>query len=84
MGVSFLYLLIAKVMISFCLLIGPLYIAFAFFPVTREYFMKWGGQLLNYILLYAFFGIGFTLLSNLLPKYVSGNNFDEILVSDDT
>lgn len=84
MGVSFLYLLIAKVMISFCLLIGPLYISFAFFPVTREYFMKWAGQLLNYILLYAMFGIGFTLLTNLLQKYVSGNNFDEILVSDET
>lgn len=84
MGVSFLYLLIAKVMISFCLLLGPLYISFAFFPVTREYFMKWAGQLLNYILLYAMFGIGFTLLTNLLQTYVSGNNFDEILVSDVT
>lgn len=84
MGVSFLYLLIAKVMISFVLLIGPLYISFAFFPITREYFMKWAGQLLNYILLYAMFGIGFTLLTNLLQTYVSGNNFDEILVSDVT
>jgi type IV secretion system protein VirB6 len=84
MGISALYLLIAKVMVDFCLLIGPLYISFAFFPLTREYFMKWGGQMLNYILLYAMFGIGFTLLTNLLQTYVSGTNFDDILVSDAT
>jgi type IV secretion system protein VirB6 len=82
MAVCFLYLLIAKIMVSFCLLIGPLYISFAFFPVTREYFMKWAGQLLNYVLLYAMFGIGFTLLTNLLQKYVHGNNFEDILISD--
>ncbi|UTH34304.1 type IV secretion system protein [Ectopseudomonas hydrolytica] len=82
MAVSFLYLLIAKIMVSLVLLLGPLYISFAFFPVTREYFMKWVSQLLNYTLLYALFGIAFTMLTNLLQTYVSGNSFDNILISD--
>jgi type IV secretion system protein VirB6 len=84
MGISFLYLLIAKIMVALVLLIGPIYISFAFFPVTREYFMKWVSQLLNYIFLYAFFGIGFTLLTNLLQQYVAGNDFTNVLVSDVT
>lgn len=84
MGISFLYLLIAKIMVAFVLLVGPVFISFAFFPVTREYFMKWVSQLLNYIFLYAFFGIGFTLLTNLLQQYVSGDDFSDILVSDVT
>ena len=82
MVVSFLYLLIAKIMVSMVLLLGPLFISFAFFPVTRDYFMKWVSQLLNYTLLYALFGIAFTMLTNLLQKYVSGANFDSILVTD--
>ncbi|WP_420170769.1 type IV secretion system protein (plasmid) [Pseudomonas alloputida] len=82
MGISFLYLMIAKIMISLALLVGPAFISFAFFPATRDYFMKWVSQLLNYILLYAFFGIGFTLLTNLLQTYVSGTDFSDVLVSD--
>ncbi|MFG8764933.1 type IV secretion system protein [Pseudomonas aeruginosa] len=82
MVVSFLYLMIAKIMVSLVLLLGPLYISFAFFPVTREYFMKWVAQLMNYTLLYAMFGITFTLLTNLLQKYVSGDAFSNILVGD--
>jgi len=79
MGISFLYLLIAKIMVAFVLLVGPIFISFVFFPATREYFMKWVSQLLN-----AFFGIGFTLLTNLLQQYVAGNDFSNILVSDVT
>jgi type IV secretion system protein VirB6 len=82
--ISFLYLLIAKIMVSMVLLLGPLFISFAFFPVTRDYFMKWVSQLLNYILLYALFGIAFTMLTNLLQSYVSGTSFDNILISDMT
>ncbi|VVN22356.1 hypothetical protein PS623_04356 [Pseudomonas fluorescens] len=84
MVVSMLYLMIAKIMVAMVLLLGPLYISFAFFPLTRDYFMKWASQLLNYVLLYAMFGITFTLLTNLLQKYVSGNAFSAVLVGDAT
>lgn len=75
MVVSALYLLIAKVLVALVLMLGPLYISAAFFPLTREYFMKWLGQLLNYILLSAMFGFTFTLLTNLLQKYTLGTDF---------
>lgn len=84
MAISFLYLTIAKIMVALVLLLGPLFISFAFFPITREYFMKWLGQLLNYIILYALFGITFTLLTNLLQKYTSGDAFSNVLVGDAT
>ncbi|WP_062059605.1 type IV secretion system protein [Cellvibrio sp. OA-2007] len=75
MVVSALYLLIAKVLVALVLMLGPLYISAAFFPLTREYFMKWLGQLLNYILLSAMFGFTFTLLTNLLQKFILGAGF---------
>ena len=81
MAVSFCYLMIAKLMVSMVLLLGPIFIPMAFFPVTREFFMKWVSQLLNYILLYALFGIAFTMLTNLLQSFVSGTSFSNILVS---
>ncbi|NMZ71326.1 type IV secretion system protein VirB6 [Pseudomonas peli] len=82
MAVAFIYLMIAKIMVSLVLLLGPLFISFAFFPVTRDLFMKWAAQLLNYTLLYALFGITFTMLTNMLQKYVSGDAFSNILVGD--
>lgn len=82
MAVSFLYLMVAKILVSLVLLLGPLFISMAFFPVTREYFMKWVGQLLNYTLLYAMFGITFTLLTNLLQSFVSGADFSGNLIGD--
>ena len=44
--------------------------------------MKWVSQLLNYTLLYAMFGITFTLLTNLLQKYVSGDAFSDPVMGD--
>lgn len=84
MVVSFAYLMIAKIMVSMVLLLGPLFISFAFFPITRDFFMKWASQLMNYTLLYAMFGITFTLLTNLLQSIVSGNGFSNTLVGDTT
>ena len=84
MVVSALYLLIAKVLVALVLMLGPLYISAAFFPITREYFMKWLGQLLNYILLSAMFGFTFTLLTNLLQKFILGANFNGTVPMGDT
>lgn len=81
-AVSFVYLMIAKILLALTLLVGPLYIAFAFFPFSRDWFGKWVGSLFNYVLLYAMFGITFTLLTNLLQTYVSGNAFSNVLVGD--
>jgi type IV secretion system protein VirB6 len=77
---SFLYLILAKIMISLLLLLGPLYISFAFFSLTREYFLKWIGQLLNYTLLFTIVSITFNLLSSLLENYISGPAFQKPLL----
>lgn len=82
MAYSFLYLAIAKIMVALVLCLGPLFISAAFFPVTRQFFTLWLNQLINYILLTALFGITFTLLTNLLQKYVNTANFSGVLVGD--
>lgn len=64
--IAFSYLMIAKILINVVLLIGPAFIMFAFFAPTREYFMKWVGQLLNYIFLVVIFTAVFTLLFNVI------------------
>lgn len=64
--IAFSYLMVAKILTNVVLLIGPAFIIMAFFPPTREYFMKWVGQLLNYIFLVVIFTSVFTLMNNLL------------------
>ncbi|MGY5823572.1 type IV secretion system protein [Vibrio chemaguriensis] len=55
------YLLVAKVMVSFLLIIGPLFIMFAFFPSTRSMFQSWTGQCLNYALLTIIYPLAFNI-----------------------
>ncbi len=38
LAVATAYLLVAKIMVSFLLIIGPLFIMMAFFPSTRSFF----------------------------------------------
>lgn len=64
--VAFSYLMVAKILINVVLLIGPAFIMFSFFAPTREYFMKWVGQLLNYIFLVVIFAAVFSLLYSVL------------------
>lgn len=64
--IAFCYLMIAKILIHVVLLVGPIFIMFAFFPMTREYFTKWVGQLLNYIMLAVIFTAVFALLNKVL------------------
>jgi type IV secretion system protein VirB6 len=54
-AVALAYLLLAKVALGLLACIGPIFIAFAFFPSTRSFFQAWTGQVFNYTLLnYAF------------------------------
>ncbi len=84
MGLSFCYLVIAKVMMGLVLCLGPIFISAVFFPTVRQFFTLWLNQLINYILLTALFGITFTMLTNLLQQYVSGTDFSDVLVTDQT
>jgi type IV secretion system protein VirB6 len=71
--VSSLYLIAAKVMVGFLLIIGPLYIMFAFFPSTRNMFQSWTGLCLNYTLLILTYSIGFSIFTLLIDAATPEN-----------
>ncbi|HDM8218911.1 TPA: type IV secretion system protein [Vibrio campbellii] len=66
LGVATAYLLVAKVMVGFLLILGPLFVMFAFFPSTRSMFQSWTGQCLNYILLSILYPIAFSMFQTTL------------------
>jgi type IV secretion system protein VirB6 len=73
-AISAAYLMTAKIMVSFLLIMGPLYIMFGFFPSTREMFKSWTGLCLNYILLSVVYPLAFKMFQQLLANTgLSGN-----------
>ncbi len=71
---AFSYLMVAKVLINVLLIIGPIFIAFSLFGATKEYFMKWVGQLLNYIFLVVIFTAVFTFLNEALMMVIENHD----------
>ncbi|AIW17510.1 type IV secretion system protein [Vibrio tubiashii] len=65
-GISTAYLMVAKIMVSFLLVLAPLYVMFGFFPATRSMFKSWTGQALNYVLLSVIYPIAFNLFLQLI------------------
>jgi len=49
------YIILAQFALSLLLALGPLFFAFALFPVTRKFFESWIGQCMNYSFLVALF-----------------------------
>lgn len=68
------YLLVAKIMVSFLLIIGPLFIMLAFFPSTRSFFQAWTGQCFNYTLLSIMYPLAFTMFIQVLDNTVFSQN----------
>lgn len=77
------YLLVAKIMVSFLLIIGPLFIMMAFFPSARSFFQAWTGQCFNYALLSMMYPIAFSIYNRVLDNTVfAGNiNFGTVLMT---
>ncbi|MBS0044841.1 type IV secretion system protein [Shewanella sp. M16] len=71
-AVAFAYLLVAKIMMSFLLIIGPLFIMMSFFPSTRSFFQAWTGQIFNYALLTLIYPLAFTTFEAILNYTVFG------------
>ncbi|UZA49985.1 type IV secretion system protein (plasmid) [Moraxella bovis] len=44
------YIILAKVMTAILAVLGPIFICLALFPATRQYFMSWVNQVVNYSL----------------------------------
>lgn len=67
-------LLMAKIVISLLLILGPLFVMMSFFPSTRSFFQSWSGQLFNYTLLAIMYPLAFTVFSQLLDSTVFSAN----------
>ncbi|WP_299496352.1 type IV secretion system protein [uncultured Shewanella sp.] len=65
-AISFIYLLVAKIMMSFLLIIGPIFLMMSIFPSTRSYFQAWTGQCFNYALLTLVYPLAFSLFHAIL------------------
>lgn len=74
LGVSVAYLLVAKIMVSYLLIVGSLFIMFAFFPSCRSFFQAWTGQCFNYILLSIMYPLAFTTFLKVLDYTVFANS----------
>jgi type IV secretion system protein VirB6 len=78
LAICTLYLVVSKIMVSFLLILGPLFIMFGFFPSTRDFFKAWTGQCFNYILLTVLFPIAFSLFGDILDEAVFSKNVQPI------
>lgn len=75
MVVAIAYIILAKLALGILIAIGPLFIATALFPATRELFKNWTGQCLNYAFLVMLFSfaaqIEIGMISGLIPAELS-------------
>lgn len=74
LAVATAYLLVAKIMVSFLLIVGPLFIMMSFFPSTRSFFQAWTGQCFNYTLLSIMYPLAFTIFTQVLDQTVFAAN----------
>jgi type IV secretion system protein VirB6 len=75
MVVAIAYIILAKLAMGILVAVGPLFIASALFPATRDLFKSWTGQLLNYAFLLMLFSfaaqIEIAMVSTLVPADLS-------------
>lgn len=72
MVVAIGYIILAKVALGILVAVGPLFIAAALFPATRDLFKNWTGQCLNYAFLVMLFSfaaqIEISMVKSLIPS----------------
>lgn len=75
MVIAIAYIIMAKLALGILVAIGPLFVASALFPATRDLFKNWTSQILNYaflVLLFSFAAqIEIALVSSLIPSELS-------------
>lgn len=62
---------VAKICLAITLMVGPIFLAFLFFPVTRQWFMNWIGQVLNFIMSIVFYLITTLIFVNYLNQFTN-------------
>ncbi len=75
MVVAIAYIILAKLALGILVAVGPLFVASALFPATRDLFKAWTAQILNYAFLVMLFSfaaqIEIALVSSLIPSELS-------------
>lgn len=68
------YITITKIFLAMLAVIGPLFIICALFPATRQFFMSWVNQVVNYSFLVLFINILAVVFTTYLSNSISGTN----------
>ena len=72
MVVAIAYIILAKLALGILVAIGPLFIAAALFPASRDFFKNWTGQCLNYAFLVMLFSfaaqIEIAMVDSMIPQ----------------
>ena len=63
------YIILAKVMLAVLAVLGPIFISLALFPATRQFFMSWVNQVVNYSL----YLLTVNITAGLFIGYISGD-----------
>lgn len=75
MVIAMAYVILAKLALGILVAVGPLFIAAALFPATRDLFKNWTGQVLNYafmVMLFSFAAqIEIAMISSKIPTELS-------------
>jgi type IV secretion system protein VirB6 len=70
MVVAIAYIILAKLAMGILIAVGPLFIASALFPATRDLFKSWTAQLLNYAFLLMLFSFAAQIEIAMVSSYV--------------
>lgn len=70
------YILLAKVFAAILAVVGPVFIACALFPATRQYFSSWVNQVVNYALLLLLLNITATIFIEFIRVQFGTGVFD--------
>lgn len=74
--VSSAYILLAKIYSGILALVGPLFIAMALFPTTRQYFSAWINQVINYALLLLLMNITASFMIKIYGEIINFSNIE--------
>ncbi|WP_087019130.1 type IV secretion system protein [Thaumasiovibrio subtropicus] len=70
LGVAITTIAAAKLLLALVLVVGPIFICFAFFPSTKNWFSQWVGLCLNYIFVSILFPVAFMLLLSIIEDFI--------------
>lgn len=73
MVVAIGYIILAKVALGILVAVGPLFIAAALFPATRDLFKNWTGQCLNYAFLVMLFSFAAQIEISMVKSLIPGD-----------